>query len=182
MTYTLSQLANLLGMTDAAETHDIVRPDFIQACFSEYREGIGGNDAPVALPFTLRGVLSLVQAAETVVVAAAHAGQQQSHEDGLPGMPWTATRRPLNSAAATAAACDWPAAWHAARFVWRLDRWVDNINGGWPRDTADRGCEMARCAAVLRYLHEIHIVWPSRCLSTPRARGRRLDGSPVGAG
>lgn len=151
---TLARLAFLLG-TNTYETLAVTHSIFAQALFMDYRNGmynlcVRGD----VITWTQQRIVNLVRQADE---AAERARQVRPNLDGLKGMPWTAIGRPQNTT-------DWPDEWHAARFVWKLDWWLDTYSSGlsWPRDTSDRVLEVIRCVAVLQYLHEIYLLWPNR--------------------
>lgn len=143
MPYTLKQLTRLLGLTSKAETRFIIRSDGIRDMFEEYRSGItGGTAAPSARPqFRLRNVTRLMRLSD-----AQQQYQQQGTGTTRPGFAWSWTRDDPDRTG-------WDPDFHAVRFVWRADRWVEGINGGWVR-SGDRDIEVARLSGLLWYLHE----------------------------
>jgi hypothetical protein len=136
MPYTIGQLTQLLGLTSKTETRSIIHSDGMQDIFEEYRSGIGGHAAPARPGFKLRNVTRLMRLSDRPATG--------------PVWSWTAEDPDKTG---------WGPDFHAARFAWQADRWVEGINGGWVR-SVDRDREVARLLGLLWYMHERYIDVP----------------------
>jgi hypothetical protein len=130
MRYSINQLTSLLGLKSTNDTIFIVSADGLHSIFEEYRGAIGTNTA--SPQFHLNHVIRLLELS-----------------DHAPESSWAWTGEEPKKEG-------WTADYHAARFVWRADRWVESINGGWVR-SRDRRREIERLCGVLWYMHEMYI-------------------------